>query len=33
VGTVAIIGDVGGHANQLARCLTSLGVTPGFLPD
>jgi hypothetical protein len=33
VGTVAIIGDVGGHANQLARCLTSLGVTPGVLPD
>jgi hypothetical protein len=33
VGAVAIIGDVGGHANQLARCLSALGVTPGCLPE
>ena len=33
MGTVAIIGDVGGHAGQLARCLSALGVTPGSLPE
>jgi hypothetical protein len=33
MGAVAIIGDVGGHADQLARCLTALGASPGFLPD
>ncbi len=27
MGTVAIIGDVGGHADQLARCLAQLGVS------
>lgn len=34
MGTVAIIGDVGGHARQLIRCLQALGVTsPDHFPD
>ncbi len=31
--TVAIIGDVGGHADQLERCLAHLGVTSTHWPD
>src|SRR3954454_13596932 len=33
VGAVAIIGDVGGHADQLIRCLGTLGVGPDSWPD
>ena len=33
MGAVAIIGDVGGHAGQLAQCLAHLGVTPAVWPE
>ena len=33
MGAVAIIGDVGGHAGQLAQCLAYLGVTPAVWPE
>lgn len=34
MGTVAIIGDVGGHSSQLIRCLQQLGVSsPDHLPE